>query len=239
MIIAGFVLDRYMPDYGGLLILASIGAIMLLSSGRSPIPVVIGGYSFFIGVYLAIAPIVRWLEIHMPQLNSNYVFLRFVAYVDPWGNASSSGLQVINSWYAISNGGIFGRGLGNSIQKLGRLPEPNTDFIMAVIAEELGLIGVLVILLLTFIIIFRLVLWGIRSQKSPFRRLALYGFAAYLLMQVFINFGGVIGVLPITGVTYPFISYGGSSVFSLALAMGVSLNLIKSAKLERSRREVA
>ena len=165
----------------------------------------------------------------------SYKLARLVAFIDPFGHANGSGQQLVNSYYALSNGGVFGVGLGNSIQKRGYLPEPNTDFIMAITGEELGLIGVVIIMLLLGIIVWRIIRIGIRSADS-FNTLVCYGVATYFAVQAFINVGGVIGWLPITGVTFPFISYGGSSMFSLTLSLGIVLNISAD---ERRRRGLA
>ncbi|WP_439794943.1 FtsW/RodA/SpoVE family cell cycle protein [Secundilactobacillus kimchicus] len=163
----------------------------------------------------------------------SYKLARVLAFVDPFGHASSAGAQLVNSYYALSNGGLFGVGLGNSIQKRGYLPEPNTDFIMAIVGEELGLVGIVVILILLAIIIGRAVQLGIRSTNGYYALLC-YGIATYFTVQAVINVGGVAGVLPITGVTFPFISYGGSSMFSLTLALGTLLNISTRERKERN-----
>lgn len=231
LLLAGIVIDFMMPDMGGTIILVMIGLVMYLAARHKPAWTV--GLIALIGVVYAAIPYIA--HVFDFEHSNNYQLARFTAFVDPWAVASTSGLQVINSMYAISNGGFFGRGLGNSLQKFGNLPEPNTDFIMAIVAEELGVIAVIVILALMYLIIFRMILWGMRT-KNMFYRLTLYGFAVYLFMQVFINFGGVIGALPITGVTFPFISYGGTSIWSLTVSIGIALNTIKQVKFEWQHR---
>ncbi|WP_369395645.1 FtsW/RodA/SpoVE family cell cycle protein [Lentilactobacillus senioris] len=128
----------------------------------------------------------------------------------------------------------MGVGLGNSIQKTGYLPEPNTDFIMAILSEELGVLTVIMILFLLMVIVCRCVLLGIRSNDT-FQSLVCYGGATYLTVQSLFNIGGVIGALPITGVTFPFISYGGSSILTLSLCIGVILNISDKQRQERQR----
>lgn len=108
----------------------------------------------YFGLQLAI--ISRWVH-------GGYRMQRFIAFMNPFGNASGSGSQLVNSYYAISNGGIFGVGLGNSVQKMGYLPEPNTDFIMAITSEELGLVGVTVILVLLLVLICRMIQLGVQE----------------------------------------------------------------------------
>src|SRR5699024_8816512 len=125
-----------------------------------------------------------------------YQLQRVVAFVDPFKHSQGVGQQLVNSYYALSNGGILGVGWGNSIQKTGYLPEPNTDFIMAILAEELGLITALGVIALLFLIITRTVLVGIRSN-SGYHTLICYGAATYLTVQTLFNLGGVLGLLPI------------------------------------------
>ena len=133
-------------------------------------------------------------------------------------------MQLVNSYYALSRGGIFGVGIGQSVQKTGYLPEPYTDFIFSIMGEELGLIGVLVILSLFVFLVLRIYLIAIRT-KDPFGSLLCIGIATMFLIQGVINLGGVLGLMPITGVTFPFISYGGSSSLVLTISIGLVLNV--------------
>ena len=161
-----------------------------------------------------------------------------MAFLNPFGNASGSGSQLVNSYYAISNGGVFGSGLGNSVQKMGYLPEPNTDFIMSITSEELGLVGVSVILILLMIIICRMIQIGVRSN-SMYEMLLCYGSATFILIEAFFNIGGVLGLLPITGVTFPFISYGGSSMLILSFTVGIIMNISIQQNKQRALRRGA
>lgn len=154
----------------------------------------------------------------------SYKASRFLAYLDPFASTQGVGNQLVNSYYAISNGGITGVGLGKSIQKMGYLPEPNTDFILAIIAEELGLLMVIVILLLLAVLVCRCIWVGMQT-KSLYMSLICYGVASFLSVESFFNIGGVCGLLPITGVTLPFISYGGSSMLVLSAAVGLVMNV--------------
>ncbi|KRK98250.1 cell division protein FtsW [Secundilactobacillus odoratitofui DSM 19909 = JCM 15043] len=219
------------PDMGSATIIVAIIFIMCLSSGisfRRSI-VILGGA--VAGLVLIVFPLA--LKLYESGVVKSYKLARLVAFVDPFGHARTSGQQLVNSYYALSNGGLFGVGLGNSIQKRGYLPEPNTDFIMAITGEELGAIGVSVILILLGIIIWRSIQVGIRA-KSSFNTIVCYGIATYFAVQATINVGGVVGYLPITGVTFPFISYGGSSMISLTLCLGTLLNISGQ---EREKRE--
>ncbi len=128
-------------------------------------------------------------------------------------------------------------GLGNSVQKTGYLPEPNTDFIMSILTEELGAIVAFLVLALLTVIILRTVQIGVRSN-SPYQSLICYGVATYMSIQTFFNMGGVLGVLPITGVTFPFISYGGSSILTLSFCLGVVLNISSRQRIARKALKV-
>ncbi|KRM94047.1 stage V sporulation protein E [Lentilactobacillus senioris DSM 24302 = JCM 17472] len=221
------------PDSGGFAINFMIVAIMLLASGipwRRSVTI-LGG--FILAIILSLMFVIEPLS-KMDFAKSSYRIQRFVAFLDPFGHATGTGQQLVNSYYAISNGGLFGVGLGNSIQKTGYLPEPNTDFIMAILSEELGVLTVIMILFLLMVIVCRCVLLGIRSNDT-FQSLVCYGGATYLTVQSLFNIGGVIGALPITGVTFPFISYGGSSILTLSLCIGVILNISDKQRQERQR----
>lgn len=219
------------PDLGGAAINGAIMFVLFLSSGFKSRWAKLIFSGIIAGGILVLMPLLAWLAT-TPIGKGSYQLQRVVAFMDPFKHAQGVGQQLVNSYYAISNGGIFGVGWGNSIQKTGYLPEPNTDFIMAILTEELGLITALAIVALLFLIILRTVLVGVRSH-STYQTLVCYGAATYLAVQTSFNLGGVLGFLPITGVTFPFISYGGSSTWTLALVMGVVMNI--SARQKRYR----
>ena len=133
------------------------------------------------------------------------------------------GHQLANSYYAISNGGWFGKGLGIVFRKR-LLPEAHTDFIFAITLEELGIIGGLAILGLLMFMIARIILVGVRSKK-PFNSLMCIGIGTMLLIQVFINVGGITGIIPLTGITFPFLSQGGNSLLIISIAVAFVLNI--------------
>ena len=149
---------------------------------------------------------------------------RFESYQNPFKDAGDSGFQVVNSYLAIGSGGLFGLGLGESVQKYGYLPETHTDFIMAIIAEELGIFGVLfVVLLLSFIVLKGFYI--ARKCDDPFGSLLAIGISSMIAIQSFVNLGGISGLIPLTGVTLPFISYGGSSLILLMASAGILVNI--------------
>jgi cell division protein FtsW len=153
-----------------------------------------------------------------------YRIKRITGFLDPWSDPLGSGFQIIQSLYAIGPGGIMGLGLGMSRQKYAYLPEPQTDFIFSILAEELGFIGGGTILVLFLLIFWR----GMRTAITApdlFGSLLATGIIAMIAVQVIINIGVVTGMFPVTGITLPFISYGGSSLTLMLTAVGVLLNI--------------
>lgn len=215
------------PDIGGAIIILAIGVVMVLTSGIS--------YKFGLGLAVAgstviwgVMELIRRFGTSLPFIEG-YQYDRFLAFWDPFAVSESTGLQLVNSYYALSRGGLFGVGIGESVQKTGYLPEPYTDFIMSILGEELGLVGVLGVVLLFGFLILRIYLIGIKTKDS-FGSLVCIGIATMLLIQSTINLGGILGLMPITGVTFPFISYGGSSILILSVSIGVVLNVSATSK---------
>lgn len=203
------------PDYGTAGIIFLIGAAIIFSSGMSYRNLLKLG-----GIGLAIA--VPAFLLLKDKLLSDKRLGRFDAFMDPFN--SENGYQLSNGFISLGNGGIKGLGLGESVQKLGYLPEPHTDFIMAIISEELGALGVCFVL----VSIGYLVLKGIyiaMKCKDPFGSLLAIGISSMIGIQTFINLAGISGVIPLTGVTLPFVSYGGSSLLQMSIAMGVLVNI--------------
>lgn len=210
------------PDIGGAAIILVIGVIMIFASGVSTkLGITMGALG--ITVILGVVELVKIFGTKLPFLQP-YQYDRFLAFWDPFEVSQSAGLQLVNSYYALSRGGLFGVGIGQSVQKTGYLPEPYTDFIISILGEELGLIGVLFVLGLFIFLVLRIYLVAIRT-KDPFGSLLCIGIATMFLIQGSINLGGVLGLLPITGVTFPFISYGGSSTLVLTISIGLILNV--------------
>ena len=154
-----------------------------------------------------------------------YRFERIRAFIDPWSDPLGSGFQIIQSLYAIGPGALMGNGMFASYQKHFYLPEPQTDFIFAIIVEEFGLIGGLIVLGV-FAMLFIFGFKKARQQKLEFNALLIVGLLGLILVQVIVNLGVVVSLLPVTGITLPLISYGGSSL-SVCLC---SLGLIVSRK---------
>lgn len=217
------------PDVGGFIINFSAVLIIILASGYS-----IGITSLIsVGGMGTLMILLSKLKSVSPDSGGPLAYMakRFSGFNDPFKYQQSTGQQLVNSYYALSNGGIFGAGLGNSIQKRGYLPEPYTDFILAITGEELGLLMVFFILILLFSMIGRIIFIGSKS-KETFHSLCCYGIATFMTVQTVFNVGGISGVLPITGVTFPFLSYGGSSMLILSFCVGLVLNISALRKKE-------
>ena len=156
-------------------------------------------------------------------LLEDYRIKRITAFIDPFQDALGSGFQIIQSLFALGPGGLVGKGIEGSVQKHYYLPEPQTDFIFAVIVEEFGLVGGLIIILLYSILFYSSYI-VIKNSTNVFKGLLYLGLLSIFTFQVLINLGVVIGLLPVTGITLPLISYGGSSLtielFSLGLIYG-------------------
>jgi len=151
---------------------------------------------------------------------------RIVSFLNPWSDPLGSGFQIIQSLYAIGPGGLLGLGLGNSIQKHFYLPEPQTDFIFSIISEEFGFMGVLIVSILFILIIYR----GFRISKNcenRFGKFLAFGITFQFAFQALLNLMVVVGLIPVTGVTLPFLSYGGSSLLITLMSFGLVLNISK------------
>lgn len=163
-------------------------------------------------------------------LSAPYRIARITSFLDPWSDPQGKGFQIIQSLLAIGPGGLFGMGLGESKQKFHYLPEPQNDFIFAILSEELGFIGGTFVLIL-----FALLLWrGIRialGAPDLYGSLLAVGIISMIAIQVMINISVVIGLIPVTGITLPFISYGGSSLTLMLVSVGVLLNISRHSRL--------
>ena len=147
-----------------------------------------------------------------------------MAFLDPWDDPFDTGFQIIQSLVAFGKGGVLGQGLGIGEQKLFYLPEAHTDFIFSVLAEEWGFLGSITLVLLFLI----LIIWGLNVAhgcREPFGTIVAVGVTAMIFWQAFINIGMSMGLLPVVGVPLPFVSYGGSSVLTTAISIGLLLNV--------------
>ncbi|MEN2667037.1 FtsW/RodA/SpoVE family cell cycle protein [Listeria aquatica] len=203
------------PDLGtaGIVFIAALS--QLIASGLS-LRRIFKVILFLVGVFL-----VAFLLVYLvhPDFFSSTKMARF-SYLDPFNKANlNASYQLRNGYYAIGSGGFWGSGFGSGIQKLGYLPEAHTDFIMTVISEELGAFGLFLYLSLIFILIkqaFKVIFFS----SSTFDNLVAVGVVSWISIQIFFNLGGVSGIIPLTGVPLPFMSYGGSSILALGCGLG-------------------
>lgn len=214
-------------DFGTWLLTVSIIAGMFLYSGF-PLKIIFKVSGILI-IVLSLLIGIRYLI--TGRILSGYQRARIETYIHPFSDADGSSYQLTNSLISISHGGLTGAGLGNSVMKLGYLPEPHTDFIFAVIAEELGLIGVIIILLLFMVIVCKAIYYS-RKASEKFYSLLCIGIAIYISVQVFLNLGGISGLIPLTGIPLPFLSQGGSSFLSVSCAVGLLTIAAKQIKKE-------
>ena len=205
------------PDFSTALAAIVIVAAMVFAAGL--------GYRYVIGAALALAPVLYFV-----LASASYRRRRLLAFLDPWADPLGDGFQVIQSQIAVGTGGVFGRGLMRGLQKLHFLPEPHTDFIYAVLAEETGLIGATVILLCFAVITWR----GLHvacHAPDRFGAFLAIGLTTMVAMQAFINMSVVLGLMPTTGIPLPFVSAGGSSLLIGLIGMGILLNVSQHAAL--------
>ncbi|QUW21760.1 FtsW/RodA/SpoVE family cell cycle protein [Sporosarcina sp. Marseille-Q4063] len=183
------------------------------------------------GILLLIAPIVylNWENIMTTSRKG-----RFLAYLNPFDYITGSGYQIANGYIAIGSGGVKGLGFGNSIQKMGYLPEPHTDVIMAVISEELGIVGAIIVIGGLGFIVLRALLLALKA-KDPHARMLAAGVGSMIGIQTFVNLGGLTGLIPLTGVPLPFISFGGTSVILTSIAVGILMNVSMFVKYEKNK----
>ncbi len=230
-IIAGLLMFLVLiePDFGGTAILFCLVLIMYSVSGIPTSYALLSIIGITVLVVGGFSLIVAW---NPSFLQDVYVYKRFIAFLNPFKTAANEGAQLVNSYYAIHNGGLFGLGLGNSIQKRGYLPEPYTDFILSIITEEVGSLGALVVLGLLFYLMILIMERGVKA-RSQYSTLICFGVTAIIFFQTLFNVGAVLGLMPITGVTLPFISYGGSSLWVLSAAIGLVLNVTAEEKIRQ------
>jgi cell division protein FtsW len=203
------------PDFGTAAAMLTVVALMVFAAGLS--------WRYLVSLSLVAAPIVAGVLVAAP-----YRRQRLFAFVDPWQDPLGTGYQIIQSLLAVGTGGLTGRGLMAGVQKLFYLPEPHTDFIFAVIAEELGLVGATMVLVAFAIIGWR----GLRiAGRAPdrFGALLALGLTGMVVVQAFVNLSVVLGLLPTKGIPLPFVSAGGSSLLINMVGMGILLNVSQHA----------
>ena len=199
------------PDFGTAMSLALIAAVMVFAAGID--------YRYITGAALAALP-----AVYLLVMGTAYRRRRMLAFLHPWDDPLGDGFQVIQSLIAVGTGGVWGRGLMNGVQKLFYLPEPHTDFIYSVIAEELGLIGATAVVLCFCVMTWRGLLVSLRAPDTFGAFLAL-GLTTMVAVQAFVNISVVLGLMPTKGIPLPFVSAGGSSLLINLVGMGILLNV--------------
>lgn len=206
-----FALIMLQPDFGtGVVTVISIVALLFISG----VNMKFFGFSCLIGLIGTVI-----LTIIAP-----YRLARILSFLNPWSDPLGSGFQIIQSLFAIGPGGLLGMGYLNSIQKYFYLPEPQTDFIFSIISEEFGFLGVVIIVTLFLTIIYRSIKVSLNCY-DPFKKYLVYGIIFQISFQAILNLMVVVGLIPVTGVTLPFLSYGGSSLIITLASMGIILNI--------------
>ena len=206
------------PDLGTALSLVAVVAIMVFAAGIS--------YRYLCGAVLLSLP-----AVYVILMSADYRRRRLLSFLDPWADPLGDGFQSIQSLIAVGAGGVFGRGLMQGVQKLFYLPEPHTDFIFAVIGEEMGLIGTTVVLACFCVIAWR----GIRTAMlapDSFGSFLALGLTMMIVVTAFVNMSVVLGLLPTKGIPLPLVSSGGSSLLINLLGLGVLLNISQHASAE-------
>jgi cell division protein FtsW len=206
------------PDYGTAVSLLLLVAAMVYAAGLS--------YRYLVGVALASLPVLAFV-----LMGAEYRRRRILAFLDPWADPLGDGFQIIQSLIAVGAGGVFGRGLMAGVQKLFYLPEPHTDFIYAVIAEELGLVGATVVLGCFCVIAWR----GLRASvlaPDRFGAFLALGLTMMVMIQALVNISVVLSLLPTKGIPLPLVSSGGSSLLISLVGVGILLNVSQHATSE-------
>ncbi|HHF4672534.1 TPA: putative lipid II flippase FtsW [Haemophilus influenzae] len=210
------------PDLGSTVVLFIIMSGMLFIVGAKILQ--------FVGLIALGGILFVWLV-----LTASYRLKRFIGFLEPFKDPYGTGFQLTNSLIAFGRGEITGEGLGNSIQKLDYLPEAHTDFIMAIIGEEFGFIGILIVILLLGLLIFRAMKIGRESLmlEQRFRGSFALGIGFWIFFQGFVNLGMALGILPTKGLTFPLVSYGGSSIIIMSATIGILLRIDHENRLFR------
>ena len=211
VVLVVFGIIMLQPDFGSGMVIIAAGVLMLFLCGV-PIKYFL---SFLTAGLVGITALIA---------SAPYRLERITSYLDPLAEPRGAGFQILQSLYAITPGGLLGHGIGNSVQKHFYLPEPQTDFIFAIIAEEIGFIGAAFVLILFICFFLRLAHISLKINDL-FAKYVVLGIMSMLCVQVMINVGVVIGLLPVTGITLPSMSYGGSSLTITLLSIGIILNI--------------
>jgi cell division protein FtsW len=205
------VLILLQPDFGTTVIIGFLTMTMIYLAG--------GRIVHLAGLVALLLPVAAWALLH-----KSYRLARLMTFLDPWKDPRHSGFQIIQSLISFGSGGAVGVGLGDGMQKLFYLPEPHTDFILSVIAEEGGFVAVALVLFLYIVLIVRGFQISIRAPEL-FGNLLAAGLTMMIALEAFINIAGIMGLIPLKGLALPFLSYGGTSLMMSLVAVGILLNI--------------
>lgn len=204
------------PHYSATILITVVAVIIMFSAGAKIWHfIVISFLAIPLGVYFA--------------FSEEYRVKRILTFLDPFADPTDSGYQIVNSLYAIGSGGLFGKGIGQSVQKNLYIPEPHNDFIFSILAEELGFLGSITVLSLFLVLIWRGIRVAMHAQDTLGSLIAV-GVTSLIAVQVIVNVAVVTSSIPATGMPLPFFSYGGSSLAFLLVGIGMLLNISRSAK---------
>jgi cell division protein FtsW len=206
----GFLMMKQ-PDLGTLIVIAA-AALAVVMASTTPFLYVLGLSSASIGAATMLA------------FSETYRLRRLDGFLDPWGTASDQGYQLVQGYYALSNGGLFGVGLGASRARWFYLPNAHTDFIFAIIGEETGLMGSMTVVGLFAVLAFAGWIVAFRAPDR-FGRMVAAGITVWLSFQALVNIGGVLGLLPVTGIALPFVSFGSAALIVSMAALGILVNI--------------
>ncbi|MDR2400731.1 MAG: putative lipid II flippase FtsW [Deferribacteraceae bacterium] len=203
------------PDFGTTVLITSVAFTVLIIGGAKGRHVM-GILGFLLPLFIA-------------SLFLGYRRGRLLMFLDPWADRLGSGYQLVQSLSAVGSGGVYGKGIGNSTQKLFFLPEAHTDFVYAIISEETGILGAMAVAL-AITLFFRIAVKAALKQRDRYKKLVLIGVSCMLFYQSVINIGVVLGILPTKGITLPFISYGGSALMIALFFVGILLRGIEESE---------
>ncbi|TEW54923.1 putative lipid II flippase FtsW [Psychromonas sp. RZ22] len=215
------------PDLGSTVVIVVIMMGMLFIANARMIS--------FVGIAVALLSVIILLIVTSP-----YRMARVFGFLDPWADPFGRSYQLTQSLMAFGRGGWFGEGLGNSVQKLEYLPEAHTDFIMAILAEELGFIGVSIVIILEFVLVYKAFSIGKKAldKNAFFAGYVAIGISIWFAFQTAVNIGAASGIAPTKGLTLPLISYGGSSLITIAIAVGLLLRIDFETRISSSQARI-
>ncbi len=223
LIILGLILRQ--PDFGTAVIMVMVFMLMFYLAGSR--------VTYLVGLAATAIPAGAILI-----MQESYRMRRLLSFLNPWEDPGGTGFQIIQSFISFGSGGAFGVGIGNSMQKLFYLPEPHTDFILSVIAEEGGFVGVVVVVVLFSILVLRGFVISFRCDDL-FGMLLASGLTAVIALGAFINMAAVMGLVPTKGLVLPFLSYGGTSLIMCMMVIGILLNISSRRGQEETTAEAA